>query len=190
LSSGYILHIGGNQYYKNRKGAVEIYEAWRSATDKKNPLVLIGAKPTDELISLQQKSAFKKDIHFITGLSDNYINSAYSGASCLLFPSLDEGFGWPIAEAMASGCLVVTTDGAPMNEVGGSPAFYINKRPAETVQLQQWKESAARVLDKVMSLNRTEREQAIQQSTIQSQKFDTALSLDAIEKCYQEILLK
>ncbi|MFT5254193.1 MAG: glycosyltransferase involved in cell wall biosynthesis, partial [Flavobacteriales bacterium] len=109
LSNGYILHIGGNQYYKNRKGVLEIYDTWRSSTTLKIPLILIGAKPTDELISLQQKSEFKKEIHFITGLSDDYINSAYSGASCLLFPSLDEGFGWPIAEGMASGCLVVTT---------------------------------------------------------------------------------
>jgi len=190
LSNGYILHIGGNQYYKNRKGVLEIYEAWRSNSSLKIPLIFIGAKPTDELISLQHKSAFKKEIHFITGLSDDYINSAYSGASCLLFPSLDEGFGWPIAEAMASGCLVVTTDRAPMNEVGGSPAFYIDKRPAEKGQLKQWKDAASRVLDKVMSLDRIEREQAIQQSVIQSQKFDTAMSLDAIEKRYKEILLK
>jgi glycosyltransferase involved in cell wall biosynthesis len=190
LSNGYILHIGGNQYYKNRKGVLEIYDTWRSSTTLKIPLILIGAKPTDELISLQQKSEFKKEIHFITGLSDDYINSAYSGASCLLFPSLDEGFGWPIAEGMASGCLVVTTNRAPMNEVGGSPAFYIDKRPAEKGQLKQWKDAASRVLDKVLSLNRIEREQAIQQSAIQSQKFDTALSLDAIEKRYKEILLK
>jgi glycosyltransferase involved in cell wall biosynthesis len=190
LSNGYILHIGGNQYYKNRKGVLEIYDTWRSSTTLKIPLILIGAKPTDELISLQQKSEFKKEIHFITGLSDDYINSAYSGASCLLFPSLDEGFGWPIAEAMASGCLVVTTDRAPMNEVGGSSAFYIDKRPAEKGPLKQWKNAASRVLDKVLSLNRIEREQAIQQSVIQSQKFDTALSLDAIEKRYKEILLK
>jgi glycosyltransferase involved in cell wall biosynthesis len=190
LSNGYILHIGGNQYYKNRKGVLEIYEAWRRSNTLRIPLILIGAKPTDELISLQQKSEFNKEIHFITGLSDDYINSAYSGASCLLFPSLDEGFGWPIAEAMASGCLVVTTDRAPMNEVGGSPAYYIDKRPTEKTPLKQWKDAASRVLDKVLSLNRIEREQAIQQSAIQSQKFDTALSLDAIEKRYKEILLK
>lgn len=30
LSQGYIMHIGGNQYYKNRKGVLEIYETWRS----------------------------------------------------------------------------------------------------------------------------------------------------------------
>jgi glycosyltransferase involved in cell wall biosynthesis len=190
LANGYIMHIGGNQYYKNRIGVVEIYEAWRSLINKKYPLVLIGAKPTDELISLRENSAFKKEIHFITGLSDDYINNAYSGASCLLFPSLDEGFGWPIAEAMASGCPVITTNRAPMNEVGGSASFYIDKRPKEREQLEQWKESSSRVLDKVLSFNKIQREEVIEQSIIQSKKFDTAIFLDAIEKQYKEILLQ
>lgn len=188
LSNGYILHIGGNQYYKNRIGVLQIYECWRSSTNKTIPLLLIGSKPTDELTSVQQQSEFKKDIHFIRGLSDDYINSAYSGATCLLFPSLDEGFGWPIAEAMASGCPVITTNKAPMNEVGGSASFYIEKRPTERAQLKQWKECASGVLDKVMTLNRIERKQVVQQSAIQAQKFDTAKALDAIEGCYKEIL--
>ena len=90
---------------------------------------MIGEEPSNELTNLHQKSIFKEDIHFITNLSDKYINNAYSGAICLLFPSLDEGFGWPIIEAMASGCPVITTNRAPMNEIGGRAAFYINKKP-------------------------------------------------------------
>jgi glycosyltransferase involved in cell wall biosynthesis len=190
VAKGYILHVGGNQYYKNRKGVLEIYNQWRSTSTEKRPLLMIGSEPTFELISLHEESAYKNDIHFITGLSDDYINYAYSGASCLLFPSLDEGFGWPIAEAMASGSLVITTNRAPMNEVGGTAAFYIDKRPVETLQLKEWKASASTVLEKVISLNRIEREQLVQESHIQSQKFDTALSLDAIENYYKEILLK
>ena len=62
----------------------------------------------------------------------------YSGAELLLFPSLEEGFGWPIIEAQASGCRVVTTGKAPMTEVGGNAAFYLpirrtTRRPARRV---------------------------------------------------------
>jgi glycosyltransferase involved in cell wall biosynthesis len=189
LSKGYILHIGGNQYYKNRKGVLEIYETWRSDSSLKIPLIFIGVKPTDELISLQQKSAYKNDIHFISGLSDEFINAAYSGALCLLFPSLDEGFGWPIAEAMASGCLVITTGAAPMTEVGGAAAFYITKRPyRDRNEIKAWEESSSKVLEKVLSLNGIALEQALQQSTIQAKKFNTANALDSIEACYKEIL--
>jgi glycosyltransferase involved in cell wall biosynthesis len=189
LSDGYILHIGGNQYYKNRKGVIEIYSSWRSNSSLNIPLLMVGAIPTDELRTVYQRSLFTNDIYFVTGLSDKYINAAYSGALCLLFPSLDEGFGWPIAEAMASGCVVITTEAAPMTEVGGEAAFYIAKRPCrDKHQIRLWEESACKVLEKVLSLKGSEREQSLEQSCIQSQKFNTVHALDSIEKCYQEIL--
>jgi glycosyltransferase involved in cell wall biosynthesis len=188
LTNGYILHIGGNQFYKNRRGVLEIYEAWRSITKTSLPLLMIGSQPTAELIGMRARSEFKNDIYFITDLSDEYINSAYSGASCLLFPSLAEGFGWPIAEAMASGTPVITTDRAPMNEVGGTAAFYINKRPFENLELNKWQVTASAVLNNIISLNSIQREVVIQQSIIQSQKFNTAICLDAIENCYKEII--
>ena len=187
LSDGYIMHIGGNQYYKNRKGVIEIYDSWRNINDEKIPLILIGSEPSDDLADLRQKSLFKEDIHFISNLSDKFINSAYSGAICLLFPSLDEGFGWPIAEAMASGCLVITTNKSPMNEVGGSAAFYIDKKPNDTILLKKWKEESANILEKVISLNTIQRKEMIEKSLNQSQKFTAEYSLNAIEVVYKEI---
>jgi glycosyltransferase involved in cell wall biosynthesis len=44
----------------------------------------------------------------------------------MIFPSLQEGFGWPIAEAQACGAIVATTVRAPMTEVGGDAAIYFN----------------------------------------------------------------
>lgn len=189
LSKGYIMHIGGNQYYKNRKGVIEIYDTWRSMYTAKKHLVLIGSEPSDELNFLRQKSPFKEDIHFITDLSDDYINNAYSGANCLLFPSLDEGFGWPIIEAMASGCPVITTNKAPMNEVGGTAAFYIDPKPTDSSQWQQWKEDSAKILEKLISSSTFQRTAVIKKSFQQSQKFTKEHSLDAIEAMYKEIKL-
>ena len=187
LSTGYVMHIGGNQYYKNRRGVLEIYESWRGSSSLNIPLLLIGSKPNDELIALREESAFKKDIHFITSLSDDYVNCAYSGASCLLFPSLDEGFGWPIAEAMASGCPVITTNKAPMSEVGGAAAFYIDKKPIESIKFQQWKVASANVLEKVLLLSKIQRDEVIKISLEESKKFTYINSLNAIEAIYIEI---
>ena len=187
LTTGYIMHIGGNQYYKNRKGVIEIYETWRNKYDSKKLLLLIGEEPSEELLLLRDKSLFKNDIHFITNLSDEYINIAYSGAICLLFPSLDEGFGWPIIEAMASGCPVITTNKAPMNEVGNGAAFYIEKKVADPIHLKKWKEDSANVLEKVVSFDASEREVVFEKSLKQAQKFTTAFCLNAIESCYKEI---
>ncbi len=187
LSKGYIMHIGGNQYYKNRKGVIEIYEAWRNLYDTPMPLVLIGEAPSEELLEMHQKSNFKKDIHFVTNLSDKYINAAYSGASCLLFPSLDEGFGWPIIEAMASGCTVITTNKAPMNEVGGAAAYYVNKKPTDTEACNQWKKDAAEIVEKVLKLDHLQQIESIKKSFSQSQKFTMEYSLNAIEIIYKQI---
>jgi glycosyltransferase involved in cell wall biosynthesis len=187
LNNGYVMHIGGNQFYKNRKGVIEIYETWRSINNLKIPLILIGSEPSDELSDLRHKSLFKEDIHFITNLSDDYINSAYSGAICLLFPSLDEGFGWPIVEAMASGCPVITTNRSPMNEVGGEAAFYIDKKTNSVMDLKKWKEESATILEKVIALNDIQRAGVIENSLTQSQKFTAEFSLNAIENIYKKI---
>ena len=187
LSHGYIMHIGGNQYYKNRKGVIEIYDCWRKINDKKIPLILIGSQPSAELADLLQKSLFKADIHFITNLSDQYINTAYSGANCLLFPSLDEGFGWPIIEAMASGCLVITSNKAPMTEVGETAAFYVDRRPAEEINSKQWAKNSALILNKVIELNPIELQKRIILSIQNSLRFNTENVLNQIEAIYKEI---
>jgi glycosyltransferase involved in cell wall biosynthesis len=191
LTAGYVLHVGGNQYYKNRKGVIEIYTAWRSTSVVQLPLLLIGAAPSDELVAVYQNSLFKKDIHFIKGLTDAFINEAYSGASCLLFPSLDEGFGWPIAEAMASGCPVITTDAAPMTEVAGGAGFFlIPKRPFDELQIKDWALNASNQLSKIIHLSEEERKVYLDTGFDSVKRFDINTTLDKIEECYQFVLEK
>lgn len=191
LINGYVVHVGGNQYYKNRKGVIEIYNAWRSINNKELPLLLIGSFPSDELLEVYNNSLFKKDIHFVTNLTDEFVNIAYSGAICLLFPSLDEGFGWPIAEAMASGCLVITTNIAPMTEVLGAANFFlIDKRPFDSLLIQKWASEAAHRLSDIVELTTEQRETYVQSGKENIKRFDTKLCLDNIESFYQFVLNK
>jgi len=58
--------------------------------------------------------------------SDEELRALYSGAAALLFPSLYEGFGWPLIEAQSCGCPVITSNRPPMTEVAGDSALYID----------------------------------------------------------------
>lgn len=188
LTSGYILHVGGNQWYKNREGVIEIYNSWRNISKRRISLLLIGIPPSEYLKSIHLQSPFKNDIHFVSGLKDASVRIAYAGASVLLFPSKAEGFGWPIAEAMASGCPVITTNERPMTEVAGDAGFLISRRPTDTEKLESWQTEGARVLNSVLSLTTTEREKVIERGIVNANRFDTKLALDKIEMIYKNIV--
>ncbi len=55
---------------------------------------------------------------FLGEVGDEELARLYRGARCLVYPSLHEGFGIPVAEALACGCPVVTSAGSPMTELG------------------------------------------------------------------------
>ena len=190
LTNGYFLHVGGNQFYKNRKGVIEIYTAWRTTHKRKIPLLLVGANPSEELITTQQKNTFKNDIHFITDFSDELMNEAYSGAICLLFPSLDEGFGWPIIEAMACGCIVITTNKQPMIEVAGDAGIFIPRKPSKLSWINNWAEIAAVQLDTVVQFSEAEKLNYINKGFQQASLFNAENSLQKIESFYLNIISK
>ena len=188
VNGGYILHVGGNQWYKNRIGVVQVYNAWRSKFSKALPLLLVGEKPDQFLEAAWEKSSFRDDIYMLDSFSDEWVKKAYAGASVFLFPSLAEGFGWPIAEAMASGSPVITTNEAPMTEVGKKAAFYIPRRPSKTLKMKKWSERAAEVLDEVISLSEKERAIVKEKGIKNAERFNTKDALDKIENIYQTIL--
>ena len=189
LENGFILHVGGNQWYKNRCGVLEIYNAWRSRGKALLPLLMVGKMPDKALSKQYHRSFYKYNIHFVPGLSDTHLQMAYAGASVFLFPSIAEGFGWPIAEAMASGCLVVTTNEAPMTEVAGDAAFLIPKRPSSSEEVRLWAKTAANVLERVLLLSDDRRQVAIEKGLIQSQKFNQERALDLVESLYERVML-
>lgn len=188
LSQGYLLHIGGNQFYKNRTGVVAIYDAWRNQSISDLPLLLIGESPDQKLIDIINTSNYKSDIHCFSNIDDELISAAYSGAAVFLFPSLTEGFGWPIAEAMACGCPVITTDEAPMTEVAGNAGFLIPKQPIAKDDITIWASDSAKTVEKIVSFSEDDRQKAINAGIKNAKRFNTDLALDQIEKIYKSIL--
>ena len=135
----FYLNVGGGQWYKNRPGLLRIFAELRRQQTPAPLLVMIG-KP---LSTADAAAAAELDVaahirHF-SNVSNEDLAAFYSLARGLIFPSWEEGFGWPIAEAQACGCPVFTSNRAPMTEVGGPAAVYFD--PADPV------EAARRILD-------------------------------------------
>ncbi len=188
LSKGYILHVGGNQWYKNRAGVIQIYDELRAHNDTGVPLLLIGSRPTNQLQMVFDKSPFKNDIHLLTEISDDQLDKLYCGASLLLYPSISEGFGWPIIESMALGLPVITTREDPMLEVGGDAAFYIEKMPEYDLRKSQWAKECAAVVLSVLNLDRAQLETVKNKGFKNVKRFDPLIIMPKVEELYKTLM--
>lgn len=116
LSPGtrFILHVGHNAAYKNRAGVLDVFARLRDVPDLH--LVLVGPPPAPELLS---RAAALANVHFAGPVDDAALHDLYRRAALFLFPSLYEGYGMPVLEAMASGCPVVCSTAPALVEVAG-----------------------------------------------------------------------
>ena len=187
LTTGYLLHVGGNVWYKNRVGVIELYDAWRSAHPSALPLLLVGEATNGPVAAAHARSPYQSDIHVLTGLSDEQVRLAYAGALLLLFPSLSEGFGWPIIEAMSMGCPVLTTNEVPMTEVAGQAAFLAPRRPANPSLTTTWASGVADTINRALTLCPPSRQKVVEIGLQNAQRFDYNKTIDHLEQLYTEI---
>lgn len=122
----YLLHVGGNQWYKNRLGAMRIFSALRKhPCFQRVKLIMAGGSWSAEMRQYCESSGLVNEIIERVAVSNDELQALYSGATALLFPSLEEGFGWPVLEAQACGCPVITSNRPPMTEIAGDAALFI-----------------------------------------------------------------
>ena len=157
----YILHVGGNQWYKNREGVLRIYRELRELMGEQTPALVMAGKPFTGALNASVEQLDLSDVHAVSDVSNEELRALYSRAQLFVFPSLAEGFGWPIIEAQACGCRVLTTGEAPMNEVGGDAAFYADAHDetafARTIKNLLEQSPAERAASEERSLNNIER---------------------------------
>ena len=123
------------------------------------------------------------------GIENQTLQAAYSLARVFIFPSLAEGFGWPIIEAQASGCPVLTSNAAPMNEIGGDTCCYIPILKLSD-DAQVWAKNAASTLMKLLSMTETKRAQFVEKGLIHVQQFNSERAIESYLLCYQQVLTK
>jgi alpha-1,3-rhamnosyl/mannosyltransferase len=131
LPEKYFLFVGSGDPRKN----LEIAATAIQKTDTQIPLVVVGWSGWLRRMQLP-------NIIQLGYLSDQALAQVYRRAVALVFPSVYEGFGLPVLEAMACGCPVITTHEASMPEVAGKSAVYM-QNPQDVEELGTILESLA-----------------------------------------------
>lgn len=189
--AGYLLHVGGGQWYKNTVGVVELYAAYArselKAGNRPLPLWMLSPPPTGILLDALARIAAPAEVKFLQPLAPDALQATYALAHALLFPSLAEGFGWPIVEAMACGCPVLTTDEPPMNEIGGDAAIYLPLLRHGS-SLQAWAEAGAKQLGQALHGPVRERERRVAAGLHRAAHFGAEAAIAAYLDVYRHVL--
>jgi glycosyltransferase involved in cell wall biosynthesis len=120
----YFLVVGerlGIERYKNTELLFRALQGWPEL--RGHEVVCVGGKT---YVEPELRLAGPKVRTRRLSLSDEELRLAYAGAIALVYPSRYEGFGLPVAEAMACGCPVITTRSASLPEVAGDAALYVD----------------------------------------------------------------
>jgi glycosyltransferase involved in cell wall biosynthesis len=119
----YFLHVGARYLYKNFNGLIAAFgEAQLHRTHK---LVSFSAVPlTDAELTAMERAGVPKERVIRVGGDDNVLARYYAGAEALVFPSMYEGFGIPLLEAMRCSCPIITSNISSLPEVAGDAAIY------------------------------------------------------------------
>lgn len=137
LERGYIYHGGGNHWRKNAEGVLRAYA--QLAADKSRalpPLVLSGHYPPNttgvvDVAALAQTLGIAAHVQVLGMVPQADLPALYRGASMFLYPSIYEGFGLPVLEAMHQGTPVITGSVTSLPEVGGDAVLYCDPNKTE-----------------------------------------------------------
>ena len=129
LTSKYILSVGSIEERKNILLAVKALPYLPDDLQ----LIIVGrhTKYTDVVADYVQKHGLEQRVKILHGVKDEELPSLYAGAEAFVYPSLYEGFGIPIIEAISTGLPVVACKGSCLEEAGGPDNLYVAPDDAE-----------------------------------------------------------
>ncbi|OFX38648.1 MAG: hypothetical protein A2X08_10645 [Bacteroidetes bacterium GWA2_32_17] len=176
LPDEFILYIGTIEERKNLLGIVKaIY-----SNKIEMPLVVIGRKTAyfDKVNDFIVVNKIEKQIIFIENLSNTELPAFYQIAKAFIYPSIYEGFGIPILEALASGTPVITSEGSCFGEAAGNNSVFVNPFKIESI---------AEGMLKVLSTKET-RVNMIIEGRKHALKFTEDKVAENLMKVYEQIL--
>ena len=132
ITKPFYMLVGLREQHRGYKNADLLFSAARQSRGFQMEILCIGGEPeinSNALAGLPENVSVRR-----LDLPDDDLACAYSGAEALVYPSLYEGFGLPVVEAMACGCPVITTSCGSLSEVSGDVAIFISGHDAEELR--------------------------------------------------------
>jgi len=131
LPDNYILYVGNVKPHKNLISLLKAYCLLSNELKSKYQLVIIGKKEgfiteDKEIDEYIKSNNLEKQITFTGYVEDFDLPKIYQQAALFVFPSLYEGFGLPILEALAANILVISSNAASLREIGGEAVIYFD----------------------------------------------------------------
>lgn len=130
LKRPFILTVGKIEPRKNLKRLIDAF------TQLNNPsvdLVIVGQQGWDKETSKKQSQS--ENIKFLSYITDTELSALYSSCLFFVYPSLYEGFGYPIVEAMKCGAAVATSDSSSMQEIGRGCALLFDPKSTNEISI-------------------------------------------------------
>ena len=142
LPERFVLAVGTLEPRKNLPRLAEAYGSLPADLRAEHPLLVAGPTgwQTDETESSLR--ALGADCRLLGRVSDARLAALYRSCTVFCYPSLGEGFGLPVLEAMAAGAAVITSDRSSLPEVGGDAVDYVD--PTDTTAIASALESLLR----------------------------------------------
>jgi glycosyltransferase involved in cell wall biosynthesis len=129
IEGEYILAVGTMEPRKNLKRVIEAFSKIINHKSNIRNLVIVGRAGWGEQVMPAN------GVKFLRMVMEEDLPGLYAGASALVYPSLYEGFGLPVLEAMTVDCPVVTSDRGSLKEVAGNAAVLVDPESEESIAM-------------------------------------------------------
>ena len=135
IRTPYMLFLGGEKPHKNVQNVIRAFAKARREASLSHALVLAGPMPTNPARITALISALEMGDAVVRPgvIDDEDLPGLYAGADVFLYPTLYEGFGLPVVEAMASGTPVLTSSTSALQEIAGGYACLVNPMDVDAI---------------------------------------------------------